>query len=338
MRQLLHLAWRLIWLVAFCQVVSVTARPSEEPEPKPSQEDLGERLYQDNCAKCHDNKSSGAPHRSSIGYLTPASIYDALTTGRMRTQAARLSDQERHQVAEFVSDDKLSDAQSRPLMMCKAKAGWFGSRKGSGGADGGMDPKNTRLLPAAQAGISAADLHNLRLQWAFAFPQVSRAVSEPLVTGGGLFVGSENGVVYALDAKSGCVHWTFNAGAEVVSGIVSYDNRVLIFGDRLARIYGISADTGTLIWQAKVEDHPSATIASAPALMGDRVYVPISSIEESAADPKDGCCTFRGSVVALNAATGDKVGSVIRFPIHWPNDPKMPWACLSSVPRVRVCG
>ena len=47
----------------------------------------------------------------------------------------------------------------------------------------------------------------------------------------------------------------------------------------------------------------------------DRLYVPVSSLEEVlAADPEYACCTFRGSVVALAASTGDLVWKSFTIP------------------------
>jgi polyvinyl alcohol dehydrogenase (cytochrome) len=77
------------------------------------------------------------------------------------------------------------------------------------------------------------------------------------------------------------------------------------FGDLLARVYAVEATTGRLLWSVKVDDHPNATITAAPVAHDGRLYVSVSSLEvTSAADPNYACCTFRGSVVALDARTG----------------------------------
>jgi polyvinyl alcohol dehydrogenase (cytochrome) len=54
-----------------------------------------------------------------------------------------------------------------------------------------------------------------------------------------------------------------------------------------------------------VDDHPVAIMTGAPTLAAGRLYVPLSSGEEVAgANPKYECCKFRGSLSALDAATG----------------------------------
>ena len=60
----------------------------------------------------------------------------------------------------------------------------------------------------------------LSLKWAFGFPDATSAWSQPTVAGGRLFVGSQNGTVYALDAKSGCIIWTFTAKSGVRNALV----------------------------------------------------------------------------------------------------------------------
>ena len=68
--------------------------------------------------------------------------------------------------------------------------------------------------------------------------------------------------------------------------------------------------TGALKWQTQVEPHPSAVITSSPVLNRGKIYVGVASIEEYlAALPLINkvpytCCSFRGSVVALDAGTG----------------------------------
>jgi polyvinyl alcohol dehydrogenase (cytochrome) len=146
----------------------------------------------------------------------------------------------------------------------------------------------------------------LKLKWAMAYPASNRARSQPSIGWGAIFVGSQDGTVYALDLATGCTKWRFRASAEVRSGIVAdAATKRLYFGDVLARAYALDAMTGKLIWQKKVDDHGNATITGTPTVGGRQLYVPVSSLEvTAAADPKYACCTFRGSVVALDLASG----------------------------------
>jgi len=59
------------------------------------------------------------------------------------------------------------------------------------------------------AGLTAADVPKLKLKWALGLPETSHAWSQPTVAGGRVFVGSQGGRVYALDAKAGCIFGRF---------------------------------------------------------------------------------------------------------------------------------
>lgn len=74
---------------------------------------------------------------------------------------------------------------------------------------------STREVSEASANLSHADIVNLELKWTYEFPAAGRARSHPLIAGGAVFTGSQDGTVYALDAETGCVRWTFPAAAEV---------------------------------------------------------------------------------------------------------------------------
>src|SRR5262249_48115479 len=61
-------------------------------------------------------------------------------------------------------------------------------------------------------------------------------------------------------------------------------------------------------WKTHVDEHRAALITGSPQFGRGVVYVPVSSFEEAlAVTPKYECCTFRGSVVALDAATGKEI-------------------------------
>jgi polyvinyl alcohol dehydrogenase (cytochrome) len=81
----------------------------------------------------------------------------------------------------------------------------------------------------------------------------------------------------------------------------------VFFGDAHANIYAVDAQTGRGLWIKKVDDHIVARITASPKLYDGFLYVPVSSSEEFAAGSLDyACCTSRGSVVKLNAGTGEQ--------------------------------
>ena len=77
----------------------------------------------------------------------------------------------------------------------------------------------------------------------------------------------------------------------------------------------MDAQTGEMLWKTKVDEHAAARVTGAPAFANGRLYVPVSSIEEvPGARPNYPCCTFRGSVVALDAATGKQIWKTYMIP------------------------
>jgi polyvinyl alcohol dehydrogenase (cytochrome) len=175
----------------------------------------------------------------------------------------------------------------------------------------GANSSNWRYQPADQAGISAATVPQLKLKWAFGIPNVKIVRSQPALFRGRVFVGGNDGTLYALDATSGCTFWATTASKPVRSGITiggTGDARAVFFGDAGGNVYAIDFDSGRLLWAVRADDHPNATITGTPVNYKDRLYVPISSGEEGARrNAEYECCTFRGSVVALDTATGKKI-------------------------------
>ncbi len=171
----------------------------------------------------------------------------------------------------------------------------------------GVDPGNSHFQP--KPGLAASDVPKLQLKWAFGFPKAPMAYSQPTVAGGRVFVGSVDGTVYSLDANSGCVYWTYSAGAGVRNAIsvgkLPDGKWIAYFGDLRANAHAVDAETGAPLWKTKLDDHPVARITGAPILIQGRLIVPVASIEEASAQgPNYSCCTFRGSVASLDAASG----------------------------------
>jgi polyvinyl alcohol dehydrogenase (cytochrome) len=173
----------------------------------------------------------------------------------------------------------------------------------------GVGPEQHRFQPAEMAQLIAGDVPRLKLKWAFGFPGAKRAIAQPTVVGGRVFIGGgQRGKVYSLDANSGCTYWQFDADAGVRTAMVigqTGDGWSAYFGDQRANVYAVDALTGTVRWKTRIDDYRSALVTGAPTLVGTTLFVPVSSYEElTGANAQYPCCSFRGSVVALEAATG----------------------------------
>jgi polyvinyl alcohol dehydrogenase (cytochrome) len=281
----------------------------------------GEAVFQRSCAMCHNGAAdSRAPRVETLRESSPEAIIDVLVSGAMRLQGSRLGGAERRAVAEYLSGKKIGiDVAGASAGRCPAQTK-FDLRAGSAWNGWGKDAANTRFQPTSQAGITAEQVPRLKLKWAFGYPDATSAWAQPSVAGGRVFVGSHNGTVYSLDAKTGCIYWTFGAGGGVRNAMAIGPRAggrgyAVYFGDSSATAYALDATTGQLIWSRKVDDHPLARITGSPNLHQGRLYVPVSSYEEAAGgDPHYACCTFRGNLSALNAETGAVVWKAYTIP------------------------
>ena len=172
--------------------------------------------------------------------------------------------------------------------------------------NGWADAANTRFAKAS--GLTRQTTPKLKLKWAFGFPGVTTAFGAPTVVDGRVFVGDANGLVYALDARTGCTYWTYTAMAGVRGAPMIGGNSVY-FGDLRGNVYSVNETTGSLIWKVRADEQPMAVITGSPKLDAGRLYVPVSGRDESmaATNPSYECCKFRGSIVALDAATGKRI-------------------------------
>ena len=220
----------------------------------------------------------------------------------------------------------------------RADPGW--AVAGQGADDNRYQPDETT--------INAANVAELAPKWVFT--TAGDVSATPTVAGGVVYFPDWGGNLYALNEATGREIWQQSISSyDGVPGAVSrvspaiyYDPQIggdeLILGDNLpdahstgAEMFGVNAATGQLLWKTTVESHPAAIITGNPTIAGSMAIVGVSSNEEDlATDDGYPCCTFRGSVVALNAITGQIVWKTYTVPPN--NGP-----CTSSDP-MKGCG
>jgi polyvinyl alcohol dehydrogenase (cytochrome) len=267
----------------------------------------GQALFEKQCASCHTGQDPRAPAVATLRQRTPEALVEALTTGVMSQQGAALTDAERRAVAAFLSAGTTAAA-APSTGRCSAPPPFDPSRTAQWNG-WSPDVTNARFQTTDRAGLTAERAPKLMLKWAFGLPNATSARGVPTVVGGRVFFGGEGRTVYSLDAQSGCIVWTFEAASGVRSAI-SVGSRAgggttAYFGDSTATVYAVDAENGRMLWTQKLDPHPFARITGSPTLVQDRLYVPVSSLEEGqGTNPKYECCTFRGSIVALETATG----------------------------------
>ncbi len=315
--------WTVSALVSLGSSVRTHAEGSEGLPKAP-----GETAYEQNCATCHANPAGGrTPDLKALMTLTPESIYTQMTAGAMVAQAQKLTEEEKHAVAEYLGGrpldlDSSGSAQTMPNR-CSTDSP-MGDPAGAAAWNGwSAEAGNTRFASLKTSGLTPAAVPHLKLKWAFGFPGGGgTAYGQPTIVAGRIFIGSDNGYVYSLDASSGCVYWSFQAKAgvrtaPVISPVKSHGavKYAVYVGDMRANVYSLDAETGKQLWTARADDHLTARIGGAPALYRGILYVPVTSSEEAAAAmPTYECCTFRGSVVAYDAEAGRQIWKSYTIP------------------------
>ena len=279
----------------------------------------GAAAYKQNCAACHDAGADRAPSREALQAMTAERVLAALESGAMISMASRSTAAERRAIAQYVTGKSLSkkdvDMTPAPQSMCAAAGNFADPLSGSVWNGWGDNTFNTRYQDGSKAGFTAVEVPRLKVKWAFGFPGDLDANAQPTIVGGRVFVGSQGGKVYSLSAETGCIHWFVQASG-AVRGAVSVGRvetgagavYVAFFGDLSGNVYGVNAVTGLSLWKVKADEHPLARIVGSPVFHVGRLYVPVASAEETGGAPSDyQCCRFRGSVVALDAATGKQI-------------------------------
>jgi len=270
----------------------------------------GEAVFSAHCKACHEPAIERAPSRTALAAFRPEQIVDALTNGVMKPMSAGLTDADKQAVAAFLTTGAQQQARrgfpAGPVGVdVKCAANPPIRETGSDWTSVGVEPTSHRFQ--RNPGFETADVAKLKLKWAFAMP----GGGMPTVVGDWLYVTNRNGRFYALDSKTGCVRWVVEGVASrttpaIARSDISPSGWVVYEGERNRTVRAFDAQTGKELWRSPVlEANPVAGITGAPLAVGGQLFVPLTSGEEGAGrQPTYACCSFRGSLAALDAASG----------------------------------
>jgi polyvinyl alcohol dehydrogenase (cytochrome) len=301
---------RLPFLVLLAFVMSATLAVAQSPS--------GEAVYQRRCAACHETPADGrTPGVNTLKAMTSSRILRTLNFGAMMTIAYQLRSDEREAVATFLGKPG-GDAPPAAAAFCRDRSVTLSADRALAWSGWSPTHDNARFAPAALAGLTAAQVPQLKLKWAFGFDGDISAFSQPSVIGNQVFIGSAGGVVHALRADSGCLQWTFHANGPIRSAIVAAPGngtQVLLFGDLTGWFYALDASNGQLVWRKRPDDHEAVRLSAPPVVHDGIAYVAVASWEESRSlNPEYPCCTFRGSIVAMRVRDGSVVWKTHTIP------------------------
>lgn len=194
----------------------------------------------------------------------------------------------------------------------------------------GHDFANSRSQPA-EARIGPANVHSLAVKWVFTTG--GNVSATPTVFGEAIYFPDWAGNLYAVNKDTGQLIWShqisdYDGSAGAISrNSPAIHGRDIILGDMESHflqddgtsVMAVDRKTGALRWITRVDSHPAAKITGSPVVFGNVVYVGVSSQEETFAlaplfNAVYPCCTFRGSVVALDANSGKVLWKTYTIP------------------------
>ena len=181
----------------------------------------------------------------------------------------------------------------------------------------GHDWTNSRNQPA-EVLIGSGNAQSLAVKWVFTTGADVSAT--PTVFGHEVFFPDWAGNLFAVNKDTGQLVWSHKiADYNHFAGSISrsspaIDGNEVILGDiedkvpsrQGANLIAVDRRTGALRWITRVESHIAAQITGSPVVFNGIVYVGVSSAEETFAfgGKRYPCCSFRGSVVAVDAQSG----------------------------------
>ncbi len=243
-------------------------------------------------------------------------IFDVLMKGSMKAAASDLSGRQRRSIAEFLGKRALQDPAAGNLTKmtnaCRANPALSGNIDSSPAWSGWGGLTNARFQGEKAAELKAGDVPKLKLKWAFGLPSGASLYSQPSVAFGRVFVGSDDGVVYSMDAKSGCAYWAYKSDqfgrfAPIVAPISGYAGTryAVYFVTRSSTAYAIDAHDGKLLWKNEMIKDAANNLSATAAFYDGKLYIPLAGTETlTGANLDNECCKSRGTVVAVNANTG----------------------------------
>jgi polyvinyl alcohol dehydrogenase (cytochrome) len=270
----------------------------------------GEAVYREYCASCHDHPGPRIPPRNALQALSAARILRTLDAGVMMRVAYGLQRNQREAVANYLG--KASDDIAAPASaFCADRQFSLSGNAQPGWTGWSPSLSNDRFQPAGGASLTVEQVRNLKLKWAFGFAGDITAYAAPTIYNGVLFVGSGGGVVHAMNAKAGCLYWTFQADGPVRAATVLASRGkgyAILFPDQIGSFYALDAESGRLIWKRRIDEHEATRLTGSAVVRDGIVFVPAASWEETrSGNPKYECCTFRGSLSALRVRDGSVV-------------------------------
>ncbi|ALO46004.1 PQQ-binding-like beta-propeller repeat protein [Pseudohongiella spirulinae] len=275
----------------------------------------GDSLYTQYCAMCHTApQDERTPPRDALSTYTANSIYRALTEGVMRAQGAPLTAEQQIALSEFLAGEPMrEELAAAPTQRCDLPMPQFELSLPGNWNGWGNGLSNERHQSSRGTSITADNIDQLELVWAWGLENASVARAQPTIINQVMILGSPSGEVRAMDLETGCTYWIYDAPQEVRAAVTVafssvHDAYLAVVADASNHLHVLDARTGELKWESDVDSNPYARSTGSPVVYDDMIFVPVSSSEVGAAGrPDHHCCTFRGNVAAFDLHSGIKL-------------------------------
>ena len=199
----------------------------------------------------------------------------------------------------------------------------------AGQADGGdwrmmgHDYSNSRSQQL-ESSIDLAAARTLAPTWTFSASKSKDSgtfTGTPVVADGCVFMGSDSGTVYALNADTGAIVWSTKIpGGSVNSSVAVDGGSVYALVSRVSSPFAIALDevTGQVRWTTLLDDQFGADVYASPVVYNGVVFAGVSGSAAETGDETDRYA-FQGSFSLLDASTGAVLAKT--YPVHPPIDP-----------------
>ena len=122
------------------------------------------------------------------------------------------------------------------------------------------------------------------------YPQV-----QAIVYAGNVYVGTEHGNMYALDAQTGQEQWVYPVGAPILASVAAADGKVF-FGAMDGAVYALDVTSGSLVWKSQLSWRLG--FSTAPVFAEDKVMLGSRNGIFYALDPDTGATLWQYDVGA----------------------------------------
>jgi quinohemoprotein ethanol dehydrogenase len=153
--------------------------------------------------------------------------------------------------------------------------------------------------------INMRNVGELGLAWSVDIDSPMGLTAEPLVVDGVIYLSAPRSIVYAIDARSGRVMWTFDPHVRMDfstqnSYAVRVNRGVAVSGGKLfvstgdCRVVAVNAATGAQLWESPICDPHQTGSTGAPRVAQGKVFIGYNGSDDE----------IRGSLVAFDADSG----------------------------------